>query len=112
MNMMKRTLLTLCFVSAALLGICPAASAGEYEDLLQKAESANSIQQRLGFLLEASKKTNDEKQKLALYEKGFSLAEKLNVKEYTSVFAELLKSSPVAQDLEGITVIFPALPSL
>ena len=110
--MMKRTLLTLCFVSAALLGICPAASAGEYEDLLQKAESANSIQQRLGFLLEASKKTNDEKQKLALYEKGFSLAEKLNVKEYTSVFAELLKSSPVATAEQKASAMYTYLMTL
>lgn len=110
--MMKRTLLTLCLVSATAFVLPAAVSAGEYEDLLQKAENADSLQQRMNFWLEAATKTKDEKQKLALYQKGFDLARKLNMGEYTTKFADLLKNSPAATDEQKASAMYSYLLTL
>lgn len=87
-------------------------SGGEYEKRIADAEKEPSLEKRLELWLKASEATDSEKEKFQLYEKGFSLARKINHADFLASFAERLLKSPLATSALKASATFEYLSAL
>ncbi len=101
---MKRILLTILLtMSAGTL------FAGQYEDLLKKAESTQSLDERMQLWQEAAKIAPNEQAKLELNQLGFDMAKRLKKAAFLQEFAKAIAASPIASDERKAAAVFENL---